>query len=252
MVAFVGLIGVWIYSMLPLLGSFKRTIGNLGMSKPPIAIINSQQDHNPAPILKAPAEPTPTLQAEITVPVIFPILTNGENDQAALGLQHSTYVLSPGQEEQTEQALVPATETGSDLDLPQLVYDLDVVLYQRSDKLRLKYADKPVVETYPGKYSYYWPPLGGSNCDQVNGVAECEYMASGYKVADYIGIGWACDAKIPLGYIIEIVELNIWGECTDRGYTIKQDKDGLYWFDQLIGYPMTTWEAPITVRTYAP
>jgi len=241
MVAFVGLIGVWIYSMLPLLGSFKRTIGNLGMSKPPIAIINSQQDHNPAPILQSPVQATPTLQP---TPTIIATVTWESTPVAPTG--------GPTDLEFLQLTIQATMARPAQAPLPTITYDLDRDVYDRSNQLRLKYADTPVIETYPGKYSYYWPPLGGSNCDTQNGVLECEYMASGYKVADYVGIGWACDAKIPLGYIIEVVELNIWGECTDRGYTIKQDKDGLYWFDQLIGYPMTNWEAPITVRTYAP
>lgn len=224
--------------MLPLLGSFKKSIGNFanpGAVQPMIGF--SKGGYGPELFVEPTPRPTGTIFPIIT-PTVTPTPLPPTGADQIFQFPQLTLMATMAK---------PAQAT-----LPTITYDLDRDVYERSDALRLKYADKPVIETYQGKYSYYWPPLGGANCDTQNGVLECEYMANGYKVADFVGIGWACDAKIPLGYIIEVVELNIWGECTDRGYTIKQDHDGLYWFDQLIGYPLTSWEAPITVRTYAP
>lgn len=232
--------------MYPLLGSFKRTIGNFAPPGKTIGMI-TRQEPNMVPIFANPTPetliPTPTIKStavDFSTPV--PSTGAGPYDHLAQ-LAILATLAKPAQVVVVNQ---------DHKQIPTIVYDLDIDLYQRSDQLRHKYSGTAVIETYPGKYSYYWPPLGGSNCDQVGGVSECEYMANGYKVKDYVGIGWACDTGIPLGYIIEIVELGIWGECTDRGYTIKQDKDGLFWFDQLIGYPLAAWESPITVKTYAP
>ncbi len=76
-------------------------------------------------------------------------------------------------------------------------------------------------------------------------------MATGLKVADYIGIAWACAADIPAYTVIYVHELNLWGRCLDRGGAIVKDGD-LYWFDHLNEFPQVAWSTEITVSLYNP
>lgn len=123
-------------------------------------------------------------------------------------------------------------------------YDLENELFLRSEVIRWEVQEKSY-RVLKSKYSYYWPPFGGINCDY-----DCNYMASGQNPKDFIGIGWACDASIPFWTQIYIVELDIYGRCMDRGGAIVQDTDGLYWFDQLIKFPMLPFGSSMTVHVY--
>lgn len=103
-------------------------------------------------------------------------------------------------------------------------------------------------DVYPGKYSYYWPPLGGINCDtNPDGSPECEHVANGDLYTDWVGLGVACDSSIPLGSRLYIVELDQFYTCIDRGYLIKRDIDNRYWFDFLTDAPAFDYGTPITV-----
>jgi hypothetical protein len=113
------------------------------------------------------------------------------------------------------------------------------------------YQNQEPFQVVSGRYSYYWPPLGGINCNRVNGFDDCEHMATGLKVADYIGIAWACVPEIPVYTVIHVRELDLWGRCLDRGGAIVI-QDGLYWFDHLHEYPQVKWGSGITVELYNP
>jgi hypothetical protein len=128
--------------------------------------------------------------------------------------------------------------------MPEINYDINQVLYNRQDQL-IEKINNPDARIYRGKYSYYWPPLGGVNCDR-----DCNKMANGQNPADFIGIGWACDMSISFGTVIYIKELNIYGICVDRGGMIRQDSDGLFWFDHLIRSPFLNYGSEITVFVY--
>lgn len=102
-----------------------------------------------------------------------------------------------------------------------------------------------------GIYSYYWPPLGGINCDKnPDGSEECEYMASGLRVDQWIGKAFACPVSLPFFTKIHIVQLGIDGICLDRGEAIVIDKYGSYWFDHLISSPLIGWSSPVDVIIY--
>lgn len=112
----------------------------------------------------------------------------------------------------------------------------------------------PLIEnkyTVKGFYSWYWPPLGGINCDKnSDGSEECKFLANGEPFERWIGTGFACPASLPFGTRIKVLELNIQGVCVDRGGQIVIDKYGQYWFDHLIENPLMYWSTPITVEIY--
>lgn len=104
-----------------------------------------------------------------------------------------------------------------------------------------------------GIYSYYWPPLGGINCDtNPDGSPECEYTASGALVSDWIGNGCACPASVPFGSDIYIRELDIHLTCIDRGGLIYVDGFGRYWIDQLIEQPLIPYGSQINIVITVP
>lgn len=88
------------------------------------------------------------------------------------------------------------------------------------------------------RISYYYPPLAylpdpkwRINCDEINGVLECEQMASGYFVVDWMGHALACPGEFPYGTVFEV-----WGRyyvCLDRGGAIVRNDDGSIWLDLL-------------------
>lgn len=75
--------------------------------------------------------------------------------------------------------------------------------------------------------SYYWPPLGGINCD-----SDCSTMANGESWKPYIGKSLACPVEFPFGTLFK-VSGRVW-VCKDRGGMILE-RDGAYWVDFL--YP---------------
>ncbi len=89
----------------------------------------------------------------------------------------------------------------------------------------------PIVE-YQARISYYWPPYGGINCDRdLDGVEECDYMASGQRYEDWVGKGLACPVEFPIGTQFEI-NGQLW-MCVDRGGAIVSLPDGTIWLDLL-------------------
>lgn len=95
------------------------------------------------------------------------------------------------------------------------------------------------------RYSHYWPPLGGVNCD-----ADCERMASGLAWQEHVGHAVACPVEFPLFTRF----ITNWGEftCLDRGGAITFLDDGTFWLDFLEEeqrYPF--WE-PFSVRIEYP
>lgn len=100
------------------------------------------------------------------------------------------------------------------------------------------------------RLSYYWPPLGGINCDQVNGVDECETTAMGESWKPYIGWGAACPAEFPIGSIIQLGDLYFY--CMDRGGAIKKE-NGYYWIDILYSkMPFNNWGDVVAGRVFIP
>lgn len=83
------------------------------------------------------------------------------------------------------------------------------------------------------RVSWYYPPLGGINCDTINGVQDCLHLANGDEYIYWVGRGMACPAEWPFGTQIEIMG-QVW-ECVDRGGAIVAE-DGIYWVDLLYPY----------------
>jgi len=76
------------------------------------------------------------------------------------------------------------------------------------------------------RYSYYFPPLGGINCD-----GDCDHMANGEAWRGYVGEVVACPPEFPLGTVFRVL-----GDeyiCLDRGGAIQFLDDGTFWLDFL-------------------
>lgn len=108
-----------------------------------------------------------------------------------------------------------------------------------------------------GKISYYWPPWayeGGKyeiNCDKVNGVLECEHMANGEHVVDWVGEAVACPEELPFGTVVSIFDGYF--TCRDRGGAITRIDDDTMWFDVLFDYlPAHYWGEETQVLIWFP
>lgn len=83
------------------------------------------------------------------------------------------------------------------------------------------------------KISWYWPPLGGINCDRQAGQQECAHIADGELVADVVGQVAAC----PDGYDgMYVGILGFTFRCADKGGAIVKNGDGSIWVDMLYPY----------------
>lgn len=83
---------------------------------------------------------------------------------------------------------------------------------------------------FVGRYSWYWPELGGINCQ-----VPCAIMANGEEWKKRIGEVVACPGQFRLGSWIKVGE-GIY-ECADRGGQIVLVEDGSYWIDFLEEFP---------------
>ncbi len=102
-------------------------------------------------------------------------------------------------------------------------------------------------EVINGKYSWYYPPMGGYNCDEVDGKPECEHLANGDLYTSWLDTGIACPVDYPLGSVAYVRELDKFYTCVDRGSLITCDDDNICWFDFLTAKPDLDYGAPITV-----
>lgn len=90
------------------------------------------------------------------------------------------------------------------------------------------------------KMSYYYPPLAYDNpayeinCDKIDGVLECEHMASGEKVFKYVGEAVACPVEFPFGTVFEV--MGGFYTCRDRGGAIVRIDEQTIWLDFLYPY----------------
>lgn len=194
---FVGLIGLWLWSVLPLLGDFSSHLGLSTFGKEKLTIIG--------------------VGTEMVIPT--PTLEMSEMVKTAIAEKYPTP--SP----------VP-TYTPYPTQTPQA---------------------QPLENSYivTGLYSWYWPPLGGINCDQhLDGSPKCETVANGDPWEKWAEIGFACPKNIPFGSRIKINDLGFIGRCVDRGTQIVVDKYGRYWFDHLTNNPLFYWSTEIKVTVY--
>lgn len=92
------------------------------------------------------------------------------------------------------------------------------------------------------RYSYYWPPLGGINCEEP-----CEMMAGGDLWNGYVGVAVACPVEWDLGSRVVLP----FGEfvCMDRGGMIVFI-DGIPWIDHLSPEAFYNYGYLMEVRVY--
>lgn len=103
--------------------------------------------------------------------------------------------------------------------------------------------------TLKGRYSWYYPPLGGINCDRnADGTEECDFLANGDRWQNWYERGAACPGEWPLGTRFKIIELGLELTCVDRGGAIVKDVDGYFWIDHLTNSPRLYWSSPITIQ----
>jgi len=95
--------------------------------------------------------------------------------------------------------------------------------------------------TVIARLSYYYPPYAyldpayEINCDKnSDGSLECEHMASGEKVFDYVGEACACPPEYPFGTVFQIMDG--FYTCRDRGGAIQRVDENLIWLDMLYPY----------------
>lgn len=110
-------------------------------------------------------------------------------------------------------------------------------------------------QTILGRFSNYWPPLGGINC-----AGDCEHLADGTRTDRAIQEGWrvvACPPEILLGSRIEWPPGSgvVW-VCRDRGEAITSyfAENGLqvFWFDFLMPQAAVDYGSYIQVDLFVP
>lgn len=120
-----------------------------------------------------------------------------------------------------------------------------------SDGLPVGYRRQTIV----GRFSNYWPPLGGINCHN-----DCEYLADGSRTDQAIREGWrvvACPPELLLGTRIEWPPGSgvVW-VCRDRGQAITfyygQNGLPIYWFDFLNEHAFVDYGSYIQVDLFVP
>lgn len=105
-------------------------------------------------------------------------------------------------------------------------------------------VDQLVEIVYLGqaRYSYYWPPYGGINCEEP-----CEIMANGEFWKDNLGVTVACPVEWEIGsrVVLPIGEFI----CKDRGEMIIFI-DGIPWIDHLSAVPIFDYGSMIDIEVY--
>lgn len=99
------------------------------------------------------------------------------------------------------------------------------------------------------RYSYYWPPLGGTNCFSFyNGYCHSA-TASGARWEDWVNRGVACPPEWPFGTTVTL-NGKVW-TCVDRGGAIKYRK-GIPWVDFLRRYAEYSYGTVVEVTVTKP
>ena len=210
---FLLVIGLWVRSALPMLGTFAAfSGGSLPGPDAGIELLLTPTGGNSITGLDSMTRPNPT-----STPIPVNVTVNMPTQQPV-----TVNVVMP-----TERPEGPATsaetwESEAVIKSWQLPPLGQVPLPSRAGQ---------VVKI---KLSYYWPPFGGINCDTdlITGKPECIKMANGAPFYNHIGQAAACPEVMPFGTIIAFEGYAF--ECLDRGGAIVQDGDA-YWIDVL--YP---------------
>lgn len=113
---------------------------------------------------------------------------------------------------------------------------------ERIEELAFREWQDKIIYQGDARYSYYWPPLGGINCEEP-----CDIMASGQPWRDFVGIAVACPGEFPIGSYVELPFGTF--QCLDRGSAIIF-QDGIPWIDHLSDRPVVNWSTIIPITVY--
>lgn len=231
------LFALWIYSSKDLFGGFIDWVA--GKSKTQLNqvadVVDGDNVFVPA-LAKANGQNQGDINLDVAITVIQP---TPENTATSFPTPITSPTPAP-----TLGVYRPLPPVKTQIPMMDFEYDNDDMI-QKINHIYGSVVEGMEYDLISGKYSYYWPPLGGINCD-----ADCNTLSDGRLVKDNIVGGWACPLDFDIGTYLFVEELNLYGVCVDRGGAIKLDTDGLYWFDHLTRYPMATWTQPLTIRIY--
>lgn len=98
------------------------------------------------------------------------------------------------------------------------------------------------------KVSWYWPPLGGTNCyDFRNGYCHSP-MRSGERWEEWVDVAIACPPEWPHHSQV-VIDGRQW-VCLDTGGAIKYGHDGIPWIDMLTQEPLYPFGSVVDATLY--
>lgn len=242
------MVGLWAWSSKDLLIRFKQSVGRFDNDAIQSFVITNDsinrgivKNNTPTPEQYKPGESeNPATLDDEVIQGEDSFTEQPESNILPTYTPYPTYTPFP----KLERLKIDPTPT------PEFVYDPAEFDYINS-LIEINYSGRDPDQVLDAKYSWYYPPYGGINCDTVNGVEECNYMANGQLAHEYMGVAWACPPDIPFESRIYIRELDQWGVCKDRGSMIRLDpSDDRYWFDHLMKDPLLWWGCPVTIEVY--
>ncbi len=215
---FVGVIALWLYSAKGIVGTLGRFVGlgdkNTGLSSVEGSSNLPGKDYALS-IVKEPTQPAYIIENTINV-VITPQPTNIIEAQPTYTL-YPTY--TPYPENIVPDGYIKPSELWPE-NKPLPALGLDGFYQDKGEEITLK-------------LSYYWPPLGGINCDIINGFEECRFLSNGLDFRDFVGKTVACPVEFDLGDIVCFDGYCF--VCQDRGGAIVKENNS-YWIDILYPY----------------
>lgn len=222
MVAMIAVVGMWLWSASPALGTMGRW---LGFGK------KAQASMEPT-LTPMPAMGFPVTTGNTTP---YPVQVNVSITQQVLPTYtpYPTYTPFPTYTPYPEYVTPTPVYIIGDLGVP----DPGVTAWE------------PVTLVL----SYYWPPLcigiehddpNAVNCDwyqDASGkwVPDIDHVSTGEHWAGYVGKWIACPKVWPIGSLVKIDGLIF--RCSDGGGAIVQNEDGSYWVDLLYPYLPDGW-----------
>lgn len=99
------------------------------------------------------------------------------------------------------------------------------------------------------KISWYWPPLGGTNCGVWQNGQCVSRMASGARWQDWVGRAIACPPQWKFGTKVVLPNGSVW-TCMDRGGAIHYN-GGITWIDLLTNHTPYPFGTVVKVRIYS-
>jgi hypothetical protein len=250
LVSVIGLFALWAWSARDLIGGFwsylgifNRTGAEIGS---PVSVTTENDNTQRSFLIGNKENETIILGTSTYIPENTNDIMGTASSEVTIWPTYTPYPTFTPEPTQTPWVITATPESTPTTTIVNQPLDL---VRARSYLIGEYYSDQLPYDTISGRYSYYWPPLGGINCNRVGDIYDCDHMATGLKSADYVGIAWACVPEIPAHTVIYVHELDLWGRCLDRGGAIII-QDNLAWFDHLYDLPLINWGGLITVDLY--